>query len=210
MLKTFQIDSDFSYLLLIAFVVLVQSLLFLLQNHLFVLEVHHIFIDLLKFIVLVNQNCLFLDPLSVQLVAPDFQFLTLSSQIYQFVFIGVFTLVVGFAHQFVMKFIQSSNLMLFFLVDVVTLFDLDFIGDDQVFFIVLLCQGFIFFLPQQVDLTFGVELIDFDSGYLVHDVLQFHLFLLNIVTNFMSLFEKIASCFLDSGMFTFLIDEIFI
>lgn len=59
-------------------------------------------------------------------------------------------------------------------------------------------------------MTFGVELIDFDSGYLVHDVLQFHLFLLNIVTNFMSLFEKIASCFLDSGMFTFLVNEIFI
>ena len=109
-----------------------------------------------------------------------------------------------------MKFIQSSNLVLFFLVDVVALLDLHFIGDDQIFFVVLLGQGFIFFLPQQVDLTFGVQLIDFDSGNFVHNVLQFHLFLLNIITDFMSLFQKIAGCFLDGGMLTFLVDKILI
>ena len=54
--------------------------------------------------------------------------------------------------------------MLLLFVDIMSLSDLNFVGDYQVLFLVLFGEGFILFLFEQFDLWFGVELIDFDSG----------------------------------------------
>jgi len=59
-------------------------------------------------------------------------------------------------------------------------------------------------------LTLSVELIDFDSGYLVHYIFQFHLFFLYIVSYLISLLQQISSSLFNSCMLTLLIDQTFV
>ena len=106
-----------------------------------------------------------------------------------------------------MELVEAANLVLLLFVDVVALLDLDLIGDDQVLLVVLFSQGLVFLLSKQFDLTLGVELIDLDSCDLVHDVLQLHLFLLNVVSYFVGLFEEVACCFLDGRVLALLVDQ---
>lgn len=76
-------------------------------------------------------------PLAVELVATVLELFALAGQVYELVLLGVFALVVGFAHELVVQFVESAHFVLFLLVDVVALFDLDFVGDDQVLLVVL-------------------------------------------------------------------------
>lgn len=76
-------------------------------------------------------------PLAVELVATVLELFALAGQVYELVLLGVFALIVGFAHKLVVQFVESAHFVLFLLVDVVALFDLDFVGDDQVLLVVL-------------------------------------------------------------------------
>lgn len=170
LLQPLEVDADLGNLLLEVLVVRVQSLLLLLHDHLLVLEVHHALVDLLQLVVLVHQHRLLLYPLSVQLVALVLQVLTLTHQVYQLRLLGVLPLVVRLTHQLVVQLVQTTHLVLLLLVDVVALLDLHLVGDHQVLLIVLFSEGLIFFLPQQLDLTLGVQLVDFDPGNLIHNI----------------------------------------
>lgn len=170
LLQPLEVDADLGNLLLEVLVVRVQSLLLLLHYHLLVLEVHHALVDLLQLVVLVHQHRLLLYPLSVQLVALVLQVLTLTHQVYQLRLLGVLPLVVRLTHQLVVQLVQTPHLVLLLLVDVVALLDLHLVSDHQVLLIVLFSEGLIFFLPQQLDLTLGVQLVDFDPGNLIHNI----------------------------------------
>lgn len=170
LLQPLEVDADLGNLLLEVLVVHVQSLLLLLHDHLLVLEVHHALVDLLQLVVLVHQHRLLLYPLSVQLVALVLQVLTLTHQVYQLRLLGVLPLVVRLTHQLVVQLVQTPHLVLLLLVDVVALLDLHLVSDHQVLLIVLFSEGLIFFLPQQLDLTLGVQLVDFDPGNLIHNI----------------------------------------
>lgn len=170
LLQPLEVDADLGNLLLEVLVVRVQSLLLLLHDHLLVLEVHHALVDLLQLVVLVHQHRLLLYPLSVQLVALVLQVLTLTHQVYQLRLLGVLPLVVRLTHQLVVQLVQTPHLVLLLLVDVVALLDLHLVSDHQVLLIVLFSEGLIFFLPQQLDLTLGVQLVDFDPGNLIHNI----------------------------------------
>lgn len=76
----------------------------------------------------------------------------------------ILSFIIGLGHKLIMKFIQSTDFMLLLFVDIMSLPDLDFVSDYQIFFLILFGEGFILFLFKQLDLWFGVELIDFDSG----------------------------------------------
>ena len=118
----------------------------------------------MEFVVLVHEDSLLLDPLSVKLVAVLLEFLCLPYQIYVLVFERVFAFVIGFGHQFVVQFVQSAHFVLLLFVDIVSLSDLDFVSYHKIFFLVLLSKGLVLFLLKQFDLGLGVELIDFYSG----------------------------------------------
>jgi uncharacterized membrane protein len=108
------------------------------------------------------------------------------------------------------QFVEAADLVLLFLVDVVALLDLHFVGDYQILLVVLVSQSFVFFLPQQLNLTLGVELVDFDSGDFVHNVFQLHLFLFDVVTDFVGLLDEVACGFFDRGVFALLVNQTFI
>lgn len=76
-MEALEVDLDLIDFLLEVMVTLVESYLLLLHDHLLVLEVYHTFMDLLQFVVLMHQDCLFLDPLTVKLIAFLLEFLTL-------------------------------------------------------------------------------------------------------------------------------------
>jgi hypothetical protein len=58
--------------------------------------------NLLKFVVLMNQNCLLFDPLSIELVTLILELFTLSYQINQFIFLWIFALIIRFTHKLIM------------------------------------------------------------------------------------------------------------
>ena len=144
--------------------------------------------DLLQLVVLVHQNCLFLDPLSVKLVTSDLQILTFSPQVDQLVLLRIFALIISLAHKLIMQFIQSANFMLLLLIDIMTLLDLHLVGDHQIFLIILLSQSLIFLLPQQFDLTLCIQLINFDPGNLIQNIFQLNLLLLDVIAYLSCLF----------------------
>lgn len=88
-----------------------------------------------------------------------------------------------------MQFIESTHLMLFLLIDIMSLLDLHFISNNQILLIILFSQSLIFLLLQQLNLGLGIQLINFDSGYLIQNIFILNFFLLNILTYFMSLFQ---------------------
>lgn len=49
-----------------------------------------------------------------------------------------------------MLFVESSDLMLLLLIDVVALFDLNLVSDDQIFFIILLGYCLVFLLFEEL------------------------------------------------------------
>lgn len=188
----------------------VQPLLLLLHYCLLVLEIHHSLVDLLQLVVLVHQHRLLLYPLTVQLVAPVLEILALAQQVDQLVFFWVLALVVCLAHQFVVQFVESAHLVLFFLVDVVALFDLYLVGDDQILLVVLFSESLILLLTQQFYLTLGVQLVNSDSGDLIHNIFQLHLFLLNVVSDLSGLLQHVRRSLLDGRVLTLLVDQTFI
>jgi len=95
--------------------------------------------------------------------------------------------------------------VLFLLVYVVALLDLNLVYDNLVFLLVLLCQLLLSFLLQQLNLRFSIELIYLYPSNLVEYPLELHLFLSNIETDLSALFDKIGSCFLYCSVFTLLI-----
>jgi hypothetical protein len=210
LLESFEVNFDFLDLFFEGTVVIVESGFLLFHDGLFVLQVLYCVLKLLKLVVFVDKHGLFFDPLPVKLVAVFFEFLCLSDEVDVFVFEGIFSFVVSFGHKFVMEFVESAHFVLFFFVDVMSLSDLDFVSDDQVFFLVLFGKGFIFFLLKQFDLRFGVELIDFDSGDFIEKVLEFHLLFFDLNRDSIGLFQEIGGSFLNGGVFAFLVDEILI
>lgn len=100
--------------------------------------------------------------------------------------------------------------MLFLLIDVMTLSDLDFVCNDKILFLILFCQGLVFLLFKQLNLRFGIELINFNPSNFIQQILKLHFLFLNIDRNFVSLFQQVSSCLLDRCMFTLLIDKVFI
>jgi hypothetical protein len=167
-------------------------------------------VDLLQLVVLVHQHRLLLYPLTVQLVAPVLEILALAQQVDQLVFFWVLALVVCLAHQFVVQFVESAYFVLFFLVDVVALFDLYLVGDDQILLVVLFSESLILLLTQQFYLTLGVQLVNSDSGDLIHNIFQLHLFLLNVVPDFSCLLQHVRCSLLDGRVLTLLVDQTFI
>lgn len=137
--------------------------------------------DLLQLIVFVDQHGLLLNPLAVKLIATLFQIVAFPQQIDEFVLVGVFALVVGLAHEFVMQFVESAHLVLLLLVDVMALLDLHLIGDDQVLLVILFGQRLLSLLLQQFNLRLCVKLINANTGNFVQDVLQLNLFLRDVL-----------------------------
>ena len=110
-------------------------------------------------------------------------------EIDQFVLVWVFTLVIGFAHKFIVQFVQSAHLMLLLLVDVVALLDLHLISNHKVFLIVLLGQSFLPLFLEEVYLGFCVQLIDTNTCDLVEDVFEFDFLFGDVFTQLLGLFE---------------------
>jgi len=170
-------------------IIVIKSNFLLLHDGLFVFDAVHTFPNFLQLIILVYQNCLLLNPFPIQLITLLLQFLTFPQQINKFIFFWIFALIISLTHKFIMQFIESTNLMLFLLINIMSLLDLHFISNNQILLIILLSQSLIFLLLQQLNLRLGIQLINFNSGYLIQNVFILNFFLLNILTYFMSLFQ---------------------
>ena len=85
LLKTFEIDFDFFNFSLKSSIIVIEPGLFLLHDGLFVFEVLNSVLKLLEFVVLVHQDSLLLDPLSIKLITVLLQFLSLSHQVDQLI-----------------------------------------------------------------------------------------------------------------------------
>lgn len=99
--------------------------------------------------------------------------------------------------------------MLFLLINVMTLSDLDFVCNDKILLLILFSQGLVFLLFKQLNLGFGIELINFNPSDFIQKILKLHFLFLNIDRNFVSLFQQVSSCLLNRCMFTFLVDKVF-
>lgn len=88
-----------------------------------------------------------------------------------------------------MLFVESSDLMLLLLIDVVALFDLNLVSDDQIFFIILLGYCLVFLLFEELYLWLCVELIDFNTSNLIQNILQLYFLLFNIFSDLASLLQ---------------------
>jgi hypothetical protein len=69
LLEALEVDSYFIDFPLEVAVALIQSDLFLLHNRLLILEIYHTFVNLLELVVFVDEDCLLLDPFTVELIA---------------------------------------------------------------------------------------------------------------------------------------------
>ena len=96
--------------------------------------------------------------------------------------------------------------MLFLLIDIMTLLNLDLISDDKIFFFFLVIDRFCSFSLKELNLGFCIKLINLYSGDFIIKVLQFDFLFFNINANFMSLLDKIISSFFYGCVFGFLID----
>jgi len=170
-------------------IIVIKSNFLLLHDGLFVFDAVHTLPNFLQLIILVYQNCLLLNPFPIQLITLLLQFLTFPQQINKFIFFWIFALIISLTHKFIMQFIESTHLMLFLLIDIMSLLDLHFISNNQILLIILFSQSLIFLLLQQLNLGLGIQLINFDSGYLIQNIFILNFFLLNILTYFMSLFQ---------------------
>ena len=153
-----------------------------------------------------NQHCLLFDPFPVKLITPVFKFFTFSDQVNQLVLLRILAFIICFAHQLIMKFVKPSNLMLLLLVDIVALLYLYLISNDQILFVILLSKSFFFLFGKKLNLTFCIQLINFDPCYLVHNVFQLHFLFLDFIAYFLSLFQQIRSSFLYCCVLTLLVD----
>jgi hypothetical protein len=85
----------------------------------------------------VYEHCLLLYPFSIELAAFLLEFFTFSEEIHEFILVWVLAFIVSFTRQLVVELVQSADLMLLFLVDIVSLLNLDLIGNHQIFLVVL-------------------------------------------------------------------------
>ena len=169
-MKSLQADLDLINFLLECSIAVIQTHLLLLHDHLFVLEISHTLVDLLQLIVFVDQHSLFFDPLAVKLIATFFQIITFSKQVDELILIRVLALIISLAHKFVMQLIEPAHLMLLFLIDVVTLFDLYLVGDDEVLLVILLGQCLLSLFLKQFNLRLSVQLINADTCDFVQNI----------------------------------------
>lgn len=152
LLESFEVDFDFLDFLFKGSVVIVESGLLLLHDCFLVLQILNSVFEFFKLVVLVHQDCLFLDPFSVKFVTVLLEFFGLPDKIDMLILQRILSFIIGLGHKLIMKFIQSTDFMLLLFVDIMSLPDLDFVSDYQIFFLILFGEGFILFLFKQLDL----------------------------------------------------------
>lgn len=179
LLKAFEIDLNFFDFLFKRSVIIIEPWLFLFHDSFFVFQIHYCINELLELIVFMNENSLLFDPLAIQFIACFFQFFSFPNHIDEFIFKRIFRVIIGFRHKLIMQLIKPSDFMLLLFINVMSLPDLNLIGNNEIFLFILLSKGFILFLLKELDLWFCVQLINFNSCDFVQKSFKLHFFLLN-------------------------------
>lgn len=107
-----------------------------------------------------------------------------------------------------MHLIQTAHFVLLLLVEVVSLTNLNLVGCYGDFFLFTLLYDILLLILKEFDLGLGVQLIDFNTSYLVIEILVLHLLLLDVLSNLGCLLEEVHGRLLDCCVFTLTVHQL--